>query len=438
MPTPYGRFPVRSPALALLLTVLLAAFARPQGAADPAAAFERALSEAEASLRENQRELAESRYRSALPQGWRLVGALDLAEGRANEARKAFRRASAPAEPADSSRERRAISGLGPQERRELRRRVTAALARAYLNLGILRARSERFAQAAELFETAAGLDPDLPQLQYSLGVAYFNAQRFDKAALPLSRAFAASPGDADLRRMLAMAWLNAEAYEKAADLLRDDARRDADPSLLYAYGLALVRSGRAAEAQTVFAELLARHGDSAELNVVLGQASAQQGDYESAVRSLQHALRLKSEVAEANAALGVIYLKQGRLAEAEEALRAEFKTHPADLKSRHTLATVLDLEGRAEEALPLLRSVLEAKPDFADARYLLGKIRLAQGAAAEAVEQLEAAARLAPEEANIRYQLAQAYQKLGRTGQAQEQFEVFQKLKDKRRGGAP
>ena len=53
-------------------------------------------------------------------------------------------------------------------------------------------------------------------------------------------------------------------------------------------------------------------------------------------------------------------------------------------------------------------------------------------------MEQLETAARLAPEEASIRYQLAQAYQKLGRTGQAREQFEVFQKLKDKRRGGAP
>ena len=436
MPTPCGRFPARSPALALLLTVVLPPFARPQGAPDPAAGFERAISEAEASLRENQRALAESRYRSALVHGWMLMGALDLAEGRTKEAQEVFRRAPVPAEPADPSRERRAISGLGPPQRRELRRRVTAALARAYLNLGILQAQGERFSQAAELFETAGGLDPDLPRLQYSLGVAYFNAQRFDKAALPLSRALAASPGDADLRRMLAMAWLNAEAYEKAADLLRDDPQRDADPSLLYAYGLALVRSGRAAEAQETFPRLLARHGDSAELNVVLGQASAQQGDYESAVRSLQHALRLKADVAEANAALGVIYLKQGRLAEAEEALRAELKAHPADLKSRHTLATVLDLQGRPEEALPLLRSVLEAKPDFADARYLLGKIRLAQGAAGEAVEQLEAAARLAPEDANIRYQLAQAYQKMGRAARAQEQFELFQKLKEKRRSG--
>jgi Flp pilus assembly protein TadD len=418
-------------AVALLLTVL-PPFARPQDNPDPAAAFERAVSEAEASLRGNERELAERRYRSALREGFILLGALDLAEGRLPEAREAFRRAStSPVEIASVSR-------LTPRQRLPLRRRVSAALARACLNLGIIQAQAERFVGAVELFEKAAELDPDLPELPYSRGVAYFNTRQFEKAAPPLARALAARPGDANLRRMLALAWLNAEAYEKAADLLRDDPRRDADPSLLYAYGLALVRSGRAAEAQTVFGQLLARHGDSAELNVVLGQASAQQGDFESAVRSLQQALRLKADVAEANAALGVIYLKQGRLAEAEEALRAEVKAHPTDLKALHTLATVLDLEGRPEEAVPLLRSVLEAKPDFADARYLLGKVRLAQGAPAEAVEQLEAAARLAPEEANIRYQLGQAYQKLGRTEQAREQFEVFRKLKDKRRGMAP
>jgi Flp pilus assembly protein TadD len=79
----------------------------------------------------------------------------------------------------------------------------------------------------------------------------------------------------------------------------------------------------------------------------------------------------------------------------------------------------------------------LKAKPDFADARYLFGKVLLAQGAAQEAAQHLEAAARLAPEDANIRYQLGQAYQKLGRSDAAREQFEVFQKLKDKRRGGA-
>jgi tetratricopeptide (TPR) repeat protein len=327
------------------------------------------------------------------------------------------------------------LSGMLAPERRALRERTTMELARAYLNLGVMQAQSQRFSRAAEHFARAAEVAPDFPKVQYSLGIAHFNAKEFDKATGPLARALAESPADAGLRRMLAMSWLSVEKYDQAADLLRDDPGRSSDPSLEYAYGLALVRSGRGAEAQAVFSGLLARHGDSPELGVVLGQAHAQQGDYESAVRALQGALRARADVADANATLGVIYLKQGKLPEAEAALRTELRGNPGDLRSQHHLATVLDLEGRTEEAKALLRAVLRSKPDFADARYLLGKMLLAQGAAPEAAEHLEAAARLAPEDANIHYQLGQAYQKLGRTDEAQRQFETFQQIKDKRRG---
>jgi len=283
------------------------------------------------------------------------------------------------------------------------------------------------------MFEMAAEVDPAFPKVQYSLGVARFNAQQFDKATGPLSLALAEAAGDVGLRRMLAIAWLNTEAYEKAAELLRDDPGRDEDASLQYAYALALVRSNRASEAEPIFGRLLARHGDTAELNVMLGQAHAQQGDFDSAVQALKRALELKPDVAEANATLGVIYLRQGRLPEAEAALRAELLAHPDDLQSMHNLAIVLDSAQKPDEAIPLLRAVLKAKPDRADARYLLGKILLAQGAATEAAEHLEAAARLAPEDASIRYQLGQAYQKLGRTELAEQQFEIFRTLKAKR-----
>jgi Flp pilus assembly protein TadD len=326
-----------------------------------------------------------------------------------------------------------ALRALAPRQRRALESEAERALARTYLNLGVLQAQAERFVRAAELFERAADVDPDLPQVQSSLGVAYFNAGLFGQATGPLSRALASQPGDAGLKRMLALAWLNLQDYRKAADLLADDPERETNPSLQFTYGLALVKSERGEEAEAVFSRLLARHGDSPELSVMLGQAHAQQGNFDGAVRALKRALELKPDVAEGNATLGVIYLRQGRLAEAEQALRAAMRSHPEDLLARQHLAIVLDSQQRPEEALPLLREVLKSKPETSDARYLLGKILLAQGAAEEAVEHLEAAARLAPEDASIRYQLGQAYQKLGRTELAAQQFEVFRQLKAKR-----
>jgi tetratricopeptide (TPR) repeat protein len=343
----------------------------------------------------------------------------------------------APAEPPAGGRQvldTSAVSVLGDDERQALRGHLRTVLARSYFNLGVLQAQAERFLRAAEYFERAAGLDPAFPRVQYSLGVALFNAKAFDRAAGPLARALDETPADMNLRRMLAMAWLNTEAYEKAADLLENDPGRRGEPSLQYAYGLALARSQRGAQAATVFQQLLEQHGDTAELHVLLGQAHAQQGDFASAIASFERALKLDPKVPDANAALGVIYFRQGKLPEAEAALRAELAARPNEPLAQHTLAAVLEVQGQPEEALTLLRAVLKAQPDFADARYLYGKILLAQGSALEAAEQLEAAARVAPDDANVHYQLGRAYQRLGREDAAREQFETFQRLKDKNR----
>jgi tetratricopeptide (TPR) repeat protein len=362
-----------------------------------------------------------------------------LSARRVDQSRKELERyladAPSPETPAGLAADRSPLAVLTQKSRDELRRRATEALTRAYFNLGVIHAQAQRFSRAADFLERTALLDPAFPQVQYSLGVAYFNAKEFQKAAAPLERARAAAPDDVNVRRMLALSWLNAEQFGKAADLLADDPQRRSDPSLQYAYGLALVRSDRAAEAEAIFSGLLAAHGDSAEVNVILGQAHAQQGDFDAAVASLQGALKIKPDVADANAALGVIYLRQGKLTEAAEALRAELKNRPDDLNARFHLATVLDRADQRDEALAIVQSVVRVKPDYADARYLLGKLLLAKGDAASAVDHLEAAARQAPEDANIFYQLGQAYLKVGRADLAEQQFERFRALKDKRRG---
>ena len=330
------------------------------------------------------------------------------------------------------------FSGLTAERRADIERRTTTALARAYVNLGVMQAQKRRFARAAEFFEQAVGLDASFPQAQYSLGVSYFNAQQYEKAVAPLARAIDADPGSAITRRMLAIAYLNTDAYAQAAELLARDSDRSADPSLQYAYGLALVRSNRAVDAEAIFSRMLTDHAETAELSVVLGHAYAEQGNYDAAIDALQRALKLKPAVADANSALGRIYLKRGELPEAAAALRAEVQAHADDMKARHTLATVLDLDGRQDEALVEVRTVLRSKPDFADARYLVGKILLARGAPGEVVEaaaHLEVAARLAPEDANVRYQLARAYEKLGRADRSEEEFAKYRELKEKQRG---
>jgi tetratricopeptide (TPR) repeat protein len=329
------------------------------------------------------------------------------------------------------------LDALGESERAELLKRVQAVLARAYLNLGIMQAQASRFGRAAEQLEFGASIDPEFPQLQYSLGVAYFNAAQYEKAVPALTRASEAQPQNADVRRMLAMALLNAGDYGKAADLLRTDPALPKDPSLQYAYGVALVRSNRTDEADKIFSRVLSEHPDVPELNVVIGQIHAARGDYDAAVAALRRALELRSTVPEANASLGDIYMRQGKLMEAAAALRAELAANPGNLQARHTLALVLDLDGKSDDALRELRTIVAARPNYADARYLFGKILLARGDANGALAHLEVAVRAAPDDPNIHYQLGQVYQRLGRAELAATAFENYQRLKAKQRGGA-
>jgi|GEM_PF-1222239 len=336
------------------------------------------------------------------------------------------------------------FAGLDAGQRAEVRRGVEAALTRSYLNLGILQARAGRPGRAARLVAEAANLTPDFPGVQRTLGIVRFNAGQHAEAIAPLTRALAESPGDRELRRMLGLAHLEAESYVQAAELLETELRaaelregaqggaagsRD-DPSLLYAYGLALVRGGRAAEAEGVFAELTQRFDASARVQVLLGEAQAQGNDFTAAVEHFERALELDPAVADARPALGVIRLRQGELEAAEEVLRGELELRPGNVRARFLLATVLDLVDRSEEAAAELRRVLAATPGDVDARYLLGKALLGTGAAEEALAQLETAAELAPGDANVRYQLGRAYQALGRRDEAKAAFERFRELK--------
>jgi tetratricopeptide (TPR) repeat protein len=239
----------------------------------------------------------------------RKLGAAQEAAQHLAEARR-LAGGDAPGDAAESRDQGSPLAELPLRQRQALKRRVQGALARAYFNLGVLQAQgprpapaAERFTRAAAFFERAAAIDADFPQLQASLGVAYFNARMFDKATSPLSRAVAASPGDADLKRLLATSWLNVEAWEKAAALLADDTQRSGDPTLQFAYGLALLRSGRAAEAEPVLEGLLAAQRDSDELTVLASEAHEKladeyrsQGKKDLAERHSKRARELKGE----------------------------------------------------------------------------------------------------------------------------------------------
>lgn len=335
------------------------------------------------------------------------------------------------------------MEALSPTERRAAISSVGNVIARANLNLGILQSRGGRPGRAARHFEVARETASDLAltaQAEYSLGVARFQAGRHAEALEPLESAWTRSAalgeegGDATLRRMLALTRLETKDWQGAAELLANDPRRASDPTLQFAYGTALVRSGRSDGALAVFDSLAESGADRADLAVLFGEAYAQEGDWPAAEESLRRALELDPYAVGAHSTLAEIFLRQGQMEKAESELRAELAIRPGDRRSHFLLATVLDLADRHEEAEHHVRAVLEQTPSDADARYLLGKILFGRGDYEAAAAQLEAAAGLAPGDANIQYQLAQAYQRAGRRELAKATFDIYRKLQAERR----
>jgi len=189
---------------------------------------------------------------------------------------------------------------LSRQGRDELRHRASASLARACFNLGVIEAQSrqpaaERFARAAARFEQTALLDPEFPQLQSSLGIARFNARQFEKATAPLSLALAHSPNDLGLKRMLATAWLDTGQYREAAALLRDDPGVRTIPDLAFAYGLALLRLGLAAEALDPLVTAAGLAPDDALVASQLAEAYRATGQPELAAEQLERSRHLQA-----------------------------------------------------------------------------------------------------------------------------------------------
>ena len=191
------------------------------------------------------------------------------------------------------------------------------------------------------------------------------------------------SRSNTDVRRMLALACARTRATTPRRPTCCATIRRcRSDPSLQYAYGLALVRSDRAAEAEKIFSRLLAEHPDvaRAERRARPGIHAAQ-GDYDAAVDVAAARARAASRPSpKPTRRSGDIYLRQGRLPRPRR--RCARSSPPSRQRRRRATRSrpcSISTASR-DEALRELRSMLAARPNYADARYLFGKILLARG----------------------------------------------------------
>jgi len=307
---------------------------------------------------------------------------------------------------------------------------VAEILASSYNDLGVMRAKDSKFAEAAEFFKQAASWNANLQGLDRNWGLASFKAEQYSEAAPPLERYLTTHPDDTFVRQLLGLSYFIEEKYPQTVQVLSPFSKNPPDdPGLLFAWGTALVRTRQSQVAADIFRRLLLQNANNPSVHLLLGQAYAQQEDYPNALNELKTALQLDPRLSEVHYYTGIVYLHQSQFEAAAQEFRAELELRPGDPISTYHLGYSLLAQGQLPEAVETLQKVVHVKPDYEPAQFELGSALLRQGDAAGAVQPLEIATRLTPDHDAAYFQLSQAYRKAGRTAEAGEALAKYQKL---------
>ncbi|HXN54118.1 MAG TPA: tetratricopeptide repeat protein [Candidatus Acidoferrum sp.] len=316
------------------------------------------------------------------------------------------------------------------KEAKQYRAFAAEILASSYNDLGVMRAKTSQFAEAADFFKQAYAWNPALPGLDRNWAFATYRAELYSDSIPPLQRELAAHPDDIFIRKILSLSYFVQENYAKTADVLRPLLSNPPDdPALLFAWGTALVRTRQSAIAAKMFERLLQQNSANPGVHYLLGQAYAQQQDYPNALRELKAAVQIDPKLLEARYYTGLVYLHQSDFDNAAQEFRAELALRPGDPVTAYHLAFALLSQGQTEEAAALLRGVVKTKPDYELAHFELGRALLQQGDVEGAISSLETAKKLQPDRDLTYFQLSQAYRRAGRAQDAAQALATYRKM---------
>jgi tetratricopeptide (TPR) repeat protein len=360
----------------------------------------------------------------------RIAGLLETGSPDENKTTESMVQGGMPADTPAAGQPPKVPQAAEPKAEKQYRVFVAEILSSSYNDLGVMRAKNSKFAEAAEFFKQAATWRPDLPGLDRNWGLACYRAELYSEAASPLERQLAAHPDDHLVRQLLGLSYFLTDSFVKTAEVLQPFLKAPPDdPGLLLAWGTALIRTRQSELAAKIFRRLLEQNAANPSVHLLLGQAYAQQEDFADSLNELKSALQLDPHLSEAHYFMGLIYLRQSDFESAAAEFRSELEIRPLDAVTSYHLGYTLLLQGHADQAVTVLREVVHAKPDYEMARFELGRALLQQGDAAGAIESLEAARMLSPDRDATYYQLSQAYRRAGRLPEAQQALAAYQKL---------
>jgi tetratricopeptide (TPR) repeat protein len=214
---------------------------------------------------------------------------------------------------------------------------VTTANADACINVGAIRDKQGKTAEAVALYRKALEYAPDDPVAHYHLGGA------------------------------LARQGKEAEAAPHLKAALRLDPRQSR--AHLIGRGEVLMHLGQLDEAQKMYEAALRDNPDDAMLHVNLGSICFKRGDLDAAGRHFGAALKIDPTLTQAHNNLGSVLLQQGQVGAAAEHFAAALRSDPRNAVAHCNLGEALARLGKNDEAAAEYREALRLQPNNARAQ---------------------------------------------------------------------
>ncbi len=278
-------------------------------------------------------------------------------------------------------------------------------------NLGVIYARTHRFARAMETYQQALKLDPENEPLTLNAGLAYLKQEDYARARPCFQKLVSHHPEDTKDRILLATSMILGDSPQAGLDLLRTAEQRDGNtgPSTLYLLAVAYARTGQMDAGRQIFERLLDSASTRLQANYLLGQAFYDGHRFEQAEQALREVLAQDPGYPGAHRQLGKIYISMHREADAEKELRAAIAADAKDFDAIYFLGALLVQDGRYPEGISYLEGAKTQMPDSWAIPFYLGKAHLKLRQPETAVLELKQAAALNADEPSVFYLLASA-----------------------------
>jgi tetratricopeptide (TPR) repeat protein len=259
------------------------------------------------------------------------------------------------------------------------------------------------YAKAEPELAIGAAKAPDDFQARYQFGFVLARLRKLQQAVAELRKAVALKPGDKSAEFQLATVLRDLGEKQEADEIVKQfngATESGFRNSRLISEGNQaneLLQSGKAAEAATVYRQMLEQEPEDAWTAYNLGLALEAMQDSAGARESLEKAANLDPKMAIARAELGQLELAARNLPAAQRWLESALDLEPQLVAARGNLAMLQATRGDLTSAEKLLRQALEDDPNYREGHLNLGLILAQQGRSSDAKQELNKAVGLAP-----------------------------------------